>query len=780
MNRLENRFGHWILRYRWLIIVANLLLILIAAYGAQNLVFTANYRVFFSADNPQLLAFQALEQTYSKSDSILFVLAPKNGQALDKTTLEAAEELTTRSWKIPYSSRVDSVTNFQHTEAEEDDLLLQNLVEDASELTAESLTKIRQVALAEPLLVNRLVADDAHAIGINVTILLPGIDETTEVPEVVAYARQLASDMRTQYPDLEIQISGMVMLDNAFAESSKQDGKTLIPLSFAVMALMLLLTTGGVLGTIVTMLVVLLSIVFAMGMGGWVGFPLSPPSASAPTIILTVTIANCVHILVTYLQRLRRGEDQSTAIVESLRVNLQPVFLASVTTALGFLFMNFSDVPPFRHLGNFVAFGVFAAFVLSVTFLPAVLSLLPVRAGRKTSTHDPIMSFLAEFVLRRRTALLWGSVVLVGVMAASIPRNELNDVFVNYFDRSIEFRRAADFTVDHLTGLYNIEYSLESGQPGGISEPAFLRDVDAYAKWYRAQPEVIHVNVITDIFKRLNLNMHADDPEFYRLPESRELAAQYLLLYEMSLPYGLDLNNQLNVDKASTRMTVTTQTLSSNQLLALDVRAQVWQRENASNIKEANGSGTSLMFANIGKRNIKAMLIGTTGALIAISMVLLLALRSFRIGLISLVPNLVPGILGFGLWGLMVGEVGLSLSIVSSMTLGIVVDDTVHFLSKYLRARRELGYVAADAVRYAFNTVGRAMLITSMVLVAGFLVLWQSSFELNSGMGILTALVIALALITDFLLLPALLMKFEGKEYDQVVNVDSAIDGARA
>jgi predicted RND superfamily exporter protein len=171
------------------------------------------------------------------------------------------------------------------------------------------------------------------------------------------------------------------------------------------------------------------------------------------------------------------------------------------------------------------------------------------------------------------------------------------------------------------------------------------------------------------------------------------------------------------------------------------------------------------MFANIGSRNIKSMLLGTTIALVMISMILIFAFRSIKIGLISLLPNLVPAALGFGLWGLFVGEVGLALSVVTGMTLGIVVDDTVHFLSKYLRARREGGLNSADAVVYAFSTVGRALVITSFVLIAGFLVLALSSFELNSGMGLLTAIVIAFALLADFLLLPPLLMKFEEKRH---------------
>jgi uncharacterized protein len=147
-------------------------------------------------------------------------------------------------------------------------------------------------------------------------------------------------------------------------------------------------------------------------------------------------------------------------------------------------------------------------------------------------------------------------------------------------------------------------------------------------------------------------------------------------------------------------------------------------------------------------------------------------LRSVKIGLISLIPNLAPAAMGFGLWGFFVGEIGLSLAVVTTMTLGIVIDDTVHFLSKYLRARREKHLSSQDAVRYAFVTVGRALMITTIVLVAGFLVLSMSTFELNSGMGLLTAIVITIALVADFLFLPALLMKLEEKSNAKVVVSD--------
>ena len=759
LTNIEDRFSQGVIGYRWWILLATLVLVTLAASGARLLTFTSNHRVFFSEHNPQLLTFEAFENTYAKNDNVLFVLAPRDGRIFSRDSQQALLELTQASWQIPYSTRVDSITNFQHTRAESDDLVVGNLVADLDEVSAAGLDDIRAIALAEPLLVNRLIAPSAAVSGINITVELPRLDETAEIPEVVAAARNLMVEFRQRHPDIAIYAAGVVLMNNAFSESSKHDLVTLVPASFALMMLILWLVLRGFAGVFGTCLVIVFSILSAMGIGGYLGFPLSPPSVSAPTIILTMAIANCVHIMVSVGDARRRGTEGDEAIREGLRVNLQPVSLASVTTAIGFLSMNFSDVPPFHHLGNLVAIGVLISFVLSISFLPALVAVLPARPLGTRSVGRQSMAAVAEFVIRFRGKLLVAMSGLILALVASVPRNELNDVFVHYFDESVDFRVAADFTTDNLTGMYRLEYSLESGEPGGISEPTFLTDIDQFAMWYRQQPEVLHVSVLSDILKRLNRNMHADEPVAYRLPESRELAAQYLLLYEMSLPYGLDLNNQLNIDKSATRMTVSLRTISSNQVLDLERRANAWLRTNASHITRADATGSTVMFAKIGKRNISGMLVGTSVALVVISMLLMVAFRSVKIGLISLAPNLVPGAMGFGLWGIFVGEVGLSLSVVTGMTLGIVVDDTVHFLSKYLRARREQGLSPEDAVRYAFTTVGWALAATSLILVSGFFVLSLSSFELNAGMGLLTAIVITLALVADFFFLPPLLMK---------------------
>jgi len=408
--------------------------------------------------------------------------------------------------------------------------------------------------------------------------------------------------------------------------------------------------------------------------------------------------------------------------------------------------------------------GLLGSLCFSLTFLPALMSFLPVHVKEEEDPGVGYLAGIAAFVIKRQNLVLvlMSGVVLVSAYCATF--NQPEERFLKYFDTSMQFRIDTDFATENLGGLYQLMYAIPAGSPGGISQPEYLENLEKFSEWLTAQPEVINNYVLTDTMKRLNKNMHGDDNSWYVLPESRELAAQYLLLYEMSLPYGLDLNNQVNVDKSETRLIATMVELSNVELLNFEKRVQTWYGKNMPAFMNTKGTGTLMMFAHVPDKNIKGMLYGSILALFIISMILIVALRSFKVGLISLAPNLAPLTIGFGLWGLLYVEVNMALAVVVSMTLGIVVDDTVHFLSKYLRAKREKGYNTEQAITYAFTHVGKALVVSTVVLMIGFGVLMTSPFALNSDMAMLTTWIICLALVVDFLLLPVLLLKFDKDE----------------
>lgn len=765
------KFSEFIFSNRWLIVIVSLLVVVFASAGFQNMSFKSDYKIFFEEENKQLNDFLGLQKIYSKSDNVAIIVAPKNGNIFTKENLTAVWELTNEAWQIKYNSRVDSITNFQYSFAEEDDLIIEDLVLEADMLDDEMIARAKRVSLAEPLLRKKLISLNGDVAVVNVTIRLPAIDMTVEVPEVSSDARALVAKMSEKYPDIEFMLSGMIMMNTSFPEASIRDSSVLIPIMLLVVIVAVGVLLRTISGTIATFVVIIASVMTAMGIWLWGGGYMTGPSAGAPTVILTLAVADCVHILSTYYYNMRHGMEKYAAMKDSLRVNVQPVFLTSITTAIGFLTMNFSDAPPFAHLGNIVAIGVMLAFVFSVTIFPAMLMILPSKVKPTSEHKSDAMDRLANFVIKRRKVLLPGMAILIAGFAAFVPSNELNDDFVKYFDDRVPFRQATDFMGEKMSGMTTLELSFDSKESSGINDPKFIKFVADFSEWLRQQQETDHVNTITDTLKRLNRNMHGDDPDWYKLPEEQELAAQYLLLYELSLPQGLDVNNQLNVDKSKTRVLATFKNLTSNEILSLEKR--VLDHFAAQNSPyELTLASPSLMFAHIGASNIIGMLKGSSIALILISIMLGFALRSVKFGLISLIPNLTPAAVGFGLWGLFVGEVGLGLSVVMGVTLGIIVDDTVHFLSKYIRARREKGLSSEDAVRYSFASVGKALWVTTAVLVAGFGVMATSSFKVNADMGLLTAITILIALIIDFLFLPPLLMLLKSRK-DKVAEQEA-------
>ena len=759
-DRIAQAIADTVVRHRWGVILLTLLLAILAGSGARHLEFANNYRAFFSPDNPELLTFEKFQQTYTKNDNLLFVLQAADGKIFTPQVADAVEKLTERAWQIPYATRVDSVSNFQHSWADGDELTVDNLYRNGITLPQAALDEKQAIALGEPLLHGSLISTDASTTGINVTLNFPE-KSLTELPTAIDFANQLASEIERDYEGITVALTGISALNNAFAAAGQTDAMTLIPSMYLVLIVITLIVLRSLSATLATLIVIAASTVTAMGLAGYMGISLDPIGMTSAIVILTLAIADSVHIMVSMIDRMRDGKDKISSLKESIRINFLAVSITSVTTIIGFLALNFSDSPPFWYLGNITAMGIAAAWLYSLTLLPALITVMPLKVKlRAHSKGDstPVMVRLARFVTGRHRPVLIVSSVIAVTLISLLPRVEFDDQWVKYFDERIEFRNDAEFAMDNLTGLYLIDYSLPSGEAGGISEPGYLANLDKFTGWLRQQPEVIHVYSYTDIIKRLSKNMHADAEAWYRLPDERDLAAQYLLLYELSLPYGLDLNDRISLDKSATRVSVTMEELSTVEVRQFLDKSRHWLQTNTPETMWTEPTGATVMFSFISQRNIESMLRGNVVAVVGIALILILSLRSLSLGTLSLIPNIVPILMTFGVWGLLVGQVGMGAATVSATSLGIIVDNTVHFLTKYLRARREQGAERPQAIEYAFRTVGWAVAANAVILMCGFAMLATSSFRVNAEMGLLTVIAIFIALLVDFFLLPALLM----------------------
>lgn len=763
-----HRFQGFIVDHPWVCIVFTLCYVAFAAYGLTGASMNNDSRLFFEPNDPDFMYLKAVEAQFTEDDNVVMVIDPDNKDIFTPRNLALLRELTELAWGAPKSMRVDSLANFQNTEVAGDELNVSSLVDQDTELTADYIAKIKHVALNDPNVVYNLVSDTGHAAAVNISILLDRSD-TSEVKRIMGYLEDLRDRMEAKYPGVTILLSGTVAFKQAQDMATQRELTTTSLYGLCAILICLYLMLRSVASVVLTVVVIVFSNLTAMGLTSWMGVQFSPTLGLAPAMILTLAVADSIHILMAHQQGIRRGLSKRDAMVESLRVNMQPVFLTSATTAVGFLFLNSSESPPFREMGNMVSLGVLMAWTLSIIFLPAMVMVLPQPDYKAHRKGHGFMDHLADWVIEKRTPVFVVTSVIFTVLAICSSKNEFNDVWFKYYDRSFEARRATDFMVENLSGFHRLQFAIPSGAPQGIMEPAYMQGVDNFVAWARQQHHVLFVSSFSDTIKRLNRDMNGGAPEFYGIPDQRELVSQYMLMYELSLPIGLGLENQVDFDRSATRVNIMLGHVSSQEIAAFERLARQWLEDNLPAQMHSRGAGFDLLLGNLSISNMKGMISGTTLALVVVSLLLILALRSVKYGLLSMLPNLFPAAIAFGVWGLWVGSIGLAVSVVSCMTLGIVVDNTVHFLSKYIRAKKESQLSSIEATRYAFTTVGAALIATTLVLAANFGVMASSHFYPNASMGMMTAITVIIALLVNFFFFVPILL-FVDRERAQEGN----------
>ncbi|MEK9552844.1 MAG: outer membrane lipoprotein-sorting protein [Alphaproteobacteria bacterium] len=750
------RFAEFVVNNRIKVAIVTMLLAFGVFAGIPNLKLDTDGRVFMAADNPDKVRLDRFEQEFAKDDNLAIIIVPADGEVFTPRTLGAIGAMTEDLWNLPYVRLVNSITRFQNTYADGDMMVVEDLVPEPDMVTDEDAAAARAVALDRIEIRNSLINEDASATAISVIFRLPGIDLVSEIPNINAEFEPLLEEYRAAYPDIQFKASGSVAISQAFATASQKDGETLTPAMLVAMLVIVGVLLRSATGSLLILMLATLSALVSLGALGWTRIPINSATAVAPLMVITLAVASSVHVLSSVRQTMQETADRTIWARRAIIDHGLGITVAVFTTAIGFLSLNFSISPPFRQLGNMVAGGMIGVWVFTMFLLPGLICWLPINQNKRAASVDNFMVALGEFVIRHQKRLLVGIPVVIIAFGAGISQIKLEDDFLRYFDESFETRQATDLYETELGGLNVLEYSVDTGVENGINSVEYLQTLDALSVFLRDQPEISHIRSLSDTIKRLNMNMNSDDPAYYRIPDSDEEASQFLFLYELSLGYGMDLTDQINVDRSSTRVSAFVGYATTRQLIALDEKIQGWFDKNAPELKSPV-TGQTHVYTMISARDVPSMLQGTSLALVFISFVIFLVLRNFKLGLVSLVPNLVPAIMGFGLWGYMVGNVTLAVSIVVAMTLGIVVDDTVHFILKYANARKR-GDSAEDSVRYAFKSVGMALTVTSLGLVIGFAILGQSGFAVNRDMARLTAITLSFALFVDFLFLPPLLI----------------------
>lgn len=774
---LDNYFK-WTLTKPKQVLLWIILITAVSSIGYKNLALNSSYKAFFDADNSLLKAMNEQEARYAKYDNILIILGTKQGDIFTPNTLHVIHQLTQAGWLAPYSSRVDSITNYNHSQGLEDELIVSHLFASFEEdqlPSTEEINNAKSIIMSTPSLVGNYIAKDATAASIFITFEVSD-NPLEESLEISKHIHQLVDDIQQEQPNLEIHITGTIENAAAFTEATVQDVLTLIPLAYLVMVSFLILLLRSLWATVITLIVVSLTTIITMAIKAWFNGDINSINSFAPTMIMTIAVADCVHIFVAFLQQYRQGKSKFSAMLYALQHNFKAILLTSITTAIGFACLNFHDSPLYRELGNIVALGVIIAFLLCMSFLPAVIAILPVKSASSKQSARTLMLIWSDLLVNHHKKILsLSGIIIIFLIALGLPKNELNEMFTEYMDESFSFRQANDYLDERIGGLHRLLYSLESGSENGIHSPAYLEALEAFSNWLRQQPEVAFVASYSDVQKRINKAMNANQDSFYRVPDNQALASQYTLLYELSLPYGQGLTNIVDLKKSSTLLVAILYESDSNSMIAFNQRSEQWLKNNTPEAMHSQGAGLDLMFSTMAKQNIPAMVYGTFFTMLLISIILLFAFKSWSLGFISILTNVFPALLAFSFWGLIDGRIGIGVAAVATLTLGLVVDDTIHFLNKFNQTRRS-GKTVEDSVRETLLTSGLAMITITLVFAGGFGILSFSHYSANADLGLMTAITILIALIVDLIILPAYLIWRSSEAHAENLNTPNLVN----
>jgi len=750
----------FILRWNGLLLAAVLVVLCGLAAGLPRLEFTFDSRVFLGDENRELADLRELDRAYATSDSLFFMVVPQEGTAFSPEMLSSLRSMTEQAWQIPHVLRIDSVVNHIHARADGPngaEIVVAPMLPETGDIDENSAKAFRDQVQSIPALQNLFLSEDGRAYGISVRLIF-NEDHPSGSTESLAFAQELITSWQSDYSGTRVFLTGSILGEATLIEAASDDLSLLVPVSFAISSIILGFLIRTLIGIVTSVAAICTGAIATLGFAGWAGIPLTAGTAISPLAVTVLMSASCVHMILSWV-RARDTQSNTDAVDTMLIVNLAPVTVTNLTTATGFLCLNFAQSPPLRDMGNIVAFGLFFGLFATFVILPyGMRRQKSVKLGYPAVTAAA-MSRLASFSLRWRKLWLVIFVVALVLSGIGILRIGFDDGLVRYFDDRFQFRRDADAISQTLTGLDQLQFSFHAPPTETVFSPKFLAGIERFETWMRGQDTVVAVTSVLDPLKTLNQAMNGGAPEAFRVAQTQEANAQLMMFYELSLPVGMDLNSMMNVDRTQTRVVVGLRVAHSEEIRALATHAESWLAENEPTMA-TRASGLSIAFARISEENNRQMLFGLASVLVLVSATMCVVLRSLRMGVISLLPNLVPAILAFGLWGFTFGYVNLGSTVVTTMTFGIVVDDTIHFLMHYLRHRR-VGKTPDDAIRETFSVVGAAVIITSIGMMIGFGIMCLSGFAINQHIGALTFMVVGFALLADLLFLPAVLMAIE-------------------
>ena len=570
----------------------------------------------------------------------------------------------------------------------------------------------------------------------------------------------LRDSLRASHPEVGIAVMSGVILEESSQQAMLDDLSQLLPFVILLCVLVICLCFRSIRFGVGILTHTLATCLCTLGFLAYSGFSFNSISVIAPLIVVIIAVANSVHLISLFRQSLLQGRDRAEAMTASLAHTLIPIALAAITTAIGFVSLLLSSSPAINGFGTIVGIGIGFGFLLTFSFLPALLMLLAPSAGA-LSTKESMASLLEAIIslgTRHDGKVFWGFSLLALVTLALLPLNESDFNRLDFLGSDPELSGYYEVVGERINRGPLLSYGVQTNAADGAIEPGFLARLDDYIQWAQAQEGVESIASIVDIARAVNRAQHQDKPEFYRIPETTDAVANALLAYAVVQSDDFPLRDFITEDFALTRLFVNAAPSTNKELLATDA---LLADEFARRFPEAQllRGSTLLLFSRMDELVTVELLQGYSLSLALITLCLIVGLRSLKFGLLSIVPNLLPATIVFGIWAIAVGQINPFVMMLFSISIGLVVDDSVHLLSHYLEARR-VGVEGDAAMADSIRTAGPALSITTLVLALGATVLiWANTLYFQQAAQLLVPIVV-LALVLDFLFLPSILRRF--------------------
>ncbi len=780
MSQFTQAWSGTVVQYRWWVIAATLILMALAPLSLHRLYYDNANESYFLDNDPNLIAFDNLLEHFGDTEYLVIGIEARAGDrdVFHTDTITMIDEITQFLEAHEHVTQVRSLSKYQYTHDDGGLLATDDLFEYIDELESDpsQLEAARKIMSGERLALDTLITPDFQHTRIAARV--------EHIKNESYHDVALVSDLRnfidkSAYTDrgFHLRLSGTPFVNERFETITKNDLAILNPAMGLIMMLILLVVFRSLFAMAIPLIVIISTLFFLKSVQAIIGFPnTAVNSALTPTMII-LSMGACIHVMVEFFQARREGASPKDAAKKSTSDLFYAILFTSLTTAFGFIALSVTELRPVREFAVLAAIGPMIIFLMATTTLPAVLSFIPwLPRGRKQTQGQAFDRFLSE-TLTRFTYQNRSIIGVVGILVTvfslySIQHIKVDSNVINYFKKHSHVTQDLLYFNDHFKGVSNLEVIVDTGEEGGVKNPNLLKRVEALQAWLETFEETGNATSVLDFYKQISQSLHGNNEAYFKLPNSRQMAAQFLLLYENTGP-DEDLSDLKDFNEQYLRISVPMINMDETDTTRLLNKIYRVIDTDFSDLNiELTGSLTMNNAQNFYTNNGMFQSFGIAILVIGISFLFLF--KSLKHGVIALIPSVVPVILTGGLVSYAGIALDLGTMIVGAMTIGIAVDDSIHVMSRY-RLMRRRGDSTHNAIKYALRSSGRAVVLTSVILITGFSVMLAGNFMPFIYLGLFSAVIMSLALLGDLIFMPALLYLVDGEP--EQTDTNSTIEG---